>query len=128
MCLIGFLLILSPFLSEEEVPDEAFRAKRSRNTYLTYDTGNYLNDQALSSQIEIPVSRFEENSYPADVGEDHISGSTEDTETDCSETDSMESDSDDNMAALSGKIFSAVLVLVTIVNLSSLLLLNLEYC
>ncbi|KAL8538322.1 hypothetical protein ACS0TY_000344 [Phlomoides rotata] len=86
---------------KEEVSDIAFRAKRSRNTYLTYDNGDYLNDQTLSSQIEIPVSRFEENSYPADVGEDHISGSTEDTETDCSETDSMESDSDDDMAALS---------------------------
>lgn len=122
---------MSLFISEEEVSGIAFRAKRSRNAYLTYDTGDYLNDQTLSTQIEIPVSRFEENSYPADVGEDHISGSTEDTETDCSETDSMESDSDDDMAALSGKIFCAVFFLVTIITLFSFksrTLLSLVFC
>lgn len=116
---------MSLFISEEEVSGIAFRAKRSRNAYLTYDTGDYLNDQTLSTQIEIPVSRFEENSYPADVGEDHISGSTEDTETDCSETDSMESDSDDDMAALSGKIFCAVSFWSPLL---LYFLLNLEHC
>ncbi|KAG6402924.1 hypothetical protein SASPL_135138 [Salvia splendens] len=77
------------------------RAKRSRTAYLTYDSGNCSNDnQTLTTQMEIPVSKFEESSYQADAG-DHNSGSTEDTETDCSETDSVESDSDEEMAALS---------------------------
>ncbi|KAK4384757.1 hypothetical protein Sango_2599700 [Sesamum angolense] len=85
-----------------ELSGVASRAKRSRYAYLQYDSGDYSNDnQTLSSQMEIPVSKFEESGYPADVGEDHISGSTEDTETDCSETDSLDSDSDDEMTALS---------------------------
>ncbi|KAL0321668.1 UNVERIFIED_CONTAM: hypothetical protein Scaly_2463200 [Sesamum calycinum] len=89
-----------------ELSGVASRAKRSRYAYLQYDSGDYSNDnQTLSSQMEIPVSKFEESGYPADVGEDHISGSTEDTETDCSETDSLDSDSDDEMTALSGEIF-----------------------
>ncbi|KAK6155428.1 hypothetical protein DH2020_009676 [Rehmannia glutinosa] len=88
--------------TREELSGVAFRAKRSRHAYLPYDSGDYLIDnQILSSQMEIPVSKFEESGYPADGGEDHISGSTEDTETDCSETDSLESDSDDEMTALS---------------------------
>ncbi|KAK4433199.1 hypothetical protein Salat_1082100 [Sesamum alatum] len=88
--------------TREELSGVASRAKRSRYAYLQYDSGDYSNDnQTLSSQMEIPVSKFEESGYPADVGEDHISGSTEDTETDCSETDSLESDSDDEMTALS---------------------------
>ncbi|KAL0400478.1 UNVERIFIED_CONTAM: hypothetical protein Slati_4077700 [Sesamum latifolium] len=87
-----------------ELSGVASRAKRSRYAYLQYDSGDYSNDnQTLSSQMEIPVSKFEESGYPADVGEDHISGSTEDTETDCSETDSLDSDSDDEMTALSAE-------------------------
>ena len=62
--------------------------------------------------MEIPVSKFDESSYQADAGEDHIYGSTEDTETDCSETDSVESDSDEDMAALSGKIFCIALAII----------------
>ncbi|GER46773.1 Tudor/PWWP/MBT superfamily protein [Striga asiatica] len=86
----------------EELSGVAFRAKRSRNAYLPYDSVDYLiDDQILSSQMEIPVSKIEESSYQADIGENHILGSTEDTETDCSETDSLESDSDDEMATLS---------------------------
>lgn len=93
-------------LSGEELPGAAFRAKRSRNAYVQYDSGDYPNDNLnLSSEVKIPVSRFEESDYPADVGEEHISSSTEDTETDCSESDSLESDSDDEMNALSGEIF-----------------------
>ncbi|KAL6541437.1 hypothetical protein OROGR_010923 [Orobanche gracilis] len=88
--------------AKEELSGVAFRAKRIRNAYLPYDSGDYLIDgQTLSSQLEIPVSKIEENCYPADMSENRISGSTEDTETDCSETDSLESDSDDEMAALS---------------------------
>ncbi|KAH6766817.1 hypothetical protein C2S52_017800 [Perilla frutescens var. hirtella] len=88
--------------TREEHSGVASRAKRSRNAYLTYDSGDCSNDnQTLTTQMEIPVSKFEESSYQVDVGEDHISGSTEDTETDCSETDSVESDSDEEMAALS---------------------------
>ncbi|KAL6533427.1 hypothetical protein OROMI_027539 [Orobanche minor] len=88
--------------AKEELSGVAFRAKRTRNAYLPYDSGDYLIDgQTLSSQLEIPVSKIEESCYPADMGENRFSGSTEDTETDCSETDSLESDSDDEMAALS---------------------------
>ncbi|KAL3653786.1 hypothetical protein CASFOL_003467 [Castilleja foliolosa] len=88
--------------AREEISGVAFRAKRIRSAYLPYDSGDYLiDDQTLSSQLEIPVSKIEEIGYPADMGENHISGSTEDTETDCSETDSLNSDSDDEMTALS---------------------------
>lgn len=88
-------------LTREEPSGVASRAKRSRNSYQTYDSGDCSNDnQTLTTQMEIPVSKFEESSYQADMGEDHNSGSTEDTETDCSETDSVESDSDE-LAALS---------------------------
>ncbi|GFP94291.1 uncharacterized protein at1g51745 [Phtheirospermum japonicum] len=88
--------------AREELSGVAFRAKRIRNAYLPYDSGDYLiDDRTLSSQLEIPVSKIEESGYPADMGENHISGSTEDTETDCSETDSLDSDSDDEMTALS---------------------------
>ncbi|CAA0813099.1 Tudor/PWWP/MBT superfamily protein [Striga hermonthica] len=86
----------------EELSGVAFRAKRSRNAYLPYDSVEYLiDDQTLSSQLEIPVSKIDESSYQADMGENHISGSTEDTETDCSDTDSLESDSNDEMTAIS---------------------------
>lgn len=109
-------MILFLSLQGEELSGVAFRTKRSRNAYVAYDSGDYLNDnQTLSSQIEIPVSKFEESSYPVDVGEDHISGSTEDTETDCSETDSLESDSDDEINALSGEMFCIVLLLISII-------------
>ncbi|KAL7145986.1 hypothetical protein ABFS83_06G010900 [Erythranthe nasuta] len=88
--------------AREELSGAAFRTKKSRNAYVQYDSGDYLNDNLnLSSQMKIPVSKFEESDCPADMGEDHISGSTEDTETDSSETDSLESDSDDEMNALS---------------------------
>ncbi|KAL3653754.1 hypothetical protein CASFOL_003435 [Castilleja foliolosa] len=88
--------------AREEISGVAFRAKRIRNAYLPYDSGDYLiDDQTLSSQLEIPVSKIEEGDSPADMDENHISGSTEDTETDCSETDSLDSDSDDKMTALS---------------------------
>lgn len=105
------LIVLFWFISVEEHTGVAIsRAKRSRNAYLTYDSGDCSNDnQTLTTQMEIPVSKFEESSYQADAGEDHISGSTEDTETDCSETDSVESDSDEEMAALSGEIFHIAL-------------------
>lgn len=97
------LIILFWFLSGEEQSGLAIsRAKRSRNAYLAYDSGDCSNDN-LTTQMEIPVSKFEESSFHAEGGEDHMSGSTEDTETDCSETDSAESDSDEEMAALSGK-------------------------
>ncbi|KAL3837975.1 hypothetical protein ACJIZ3_022566 [Penstemon smallii] len=76
----------------EELSGVAFRAKRSRYSYLPYDSGDSSNENRIRpSLMEIPVSKFEEN----------ISGSTEDTETDCSETDSLDSDSDDEMTALS---------------------------
>lgn len=104
------LIILVWFLSGEEPSGVASRAKRSRNSYQTYDSGDCSNDnQTLTTQMEIPVSKFEESSYQADMGEDHNSGSTEDTETDCSETDSVESDSDEEMAALSGEIYCTAL-------------------
>lgn len=108
---IRLLIILSLFLSGEEHSGVAIsRAKRSRNAYLTYDSGDCSNDnQTLTAQMEIPVSKFEESSFHAEGGEDHMSGSTEDTETDCSETDSAESDSDEDMAALSGENFALLL-------------------
>ncbi|KAL3630784.1 hypothetical protein CASFOL_023768 [Castilleja foliolosa] len=88
--------------TSEELSGVAFRSKRIRNAYLPYDSGDYLiDDQTLSSQLEIPVSKIEESGYPVDMGENHVSGSTEDTETDCSETDSLDSYSDDEMTALS---------------------------
>ncbi|KAL1539837.1 hypothetical protein AAHA92_24271 [Salvia divinorum] len=91
----------APPTREEHSGVAISRAKRSRTAYLAYDSGDCSNDnQTLTTQMEIPVSKFEESSYQADAG-DHISGSTEDTETDCSETDSVESDSDEEMAALS---------------------------
>ncbi|KAG6435044.1 hypothetical protein SASPL_106693 [Salvia splendens] len=98
------LIVLFWVRSGEEHSGVAIsRVKRSRNAYLTYDSGDCSNDnQNLTTQMEIPVSKFDESSYQADAGEDHISGSTEDTETDCSETDSVESDSDEDMAPLSG--------------------------
>ncbi|KAG8390496.1 hypothetical protein BUALT_Bualt01G0089400 [Buddleja alternifolia] len=88
----------------EELSVVVFGAKRSRHAYLPYDSGDYSNGNRIqSSQAEILVSKFGESdcSYPADMDEDRVSGSTEDTETDCSETDSMESDSDNDMNALS---------------------------
>ncbi|KZV40940.1 hypothetical protein F511_05185 [Dorcoceras hygrometricum] len=87
----------------EELSGLPFRAKRSRCAYLLNGSGDYLNDGRLQSSLaEMPVSKLEEKDLPySDFGEEHISGSTEDTETDCSETDSMESDSDDDLTALS---------------------------
>ncbi|XP_073315246.1 uncharacterized protein [Primulina huaijiensis] len=87
----------------EELSGFSFRAKKSRCAYLMNASGDYLNDGRLQSSLaEMPVSRLEEKDFPySDLGEEHISGSTEDTETDCSETDSMESDSDDDLTALS---------------------------
>ncbi|XP_051138000.1 uncharacterized protein LOC127256185 [Andrographis paniculata] len=79
----------------EELPGAVFRAKRSRYAYLPSGSGDYSNDnQTISSQMDIRVSQFEGRGYPVDRGEDHESGSTEDTETDSSETDSLELDSD----------------------------------
>ncbi|KAL1547345.1 hypothetical protein AAHA92_23835 [Salvia divinorum] len=92
----------TPPMREEYSGVAISRVKRSRNAYLTYDSGDCSNDnQNITTQMEIPVSKFEGSSYRADAGEDHNSGSTEDTETDCSETDSVGSDSDEEMAALS---------------------------
>ncbi|CAI9762553.1 unnamed protein product [Fraxinus pennsylvanica] len=90
--------------SEEGLPGLLFSAKRGSSAYLTTDSDSYLNNHGIRcSQIETSVSKFEESDKPhsADHGEEHTSGSTEDTETDSSETDSLESDSDDEMTALS---------------------------
>ncbi|CAA3015191.1 Hypothetical predicted protein [Olea europaea subsp. europaea] len=90
--------------SEEGLPGVSFRAKRGRSAHLATDSDSYLNNYGIhSSQIETSVSKFEESDKPhsADYGDEHTSGSTEDTETDSSGNDSLESDSDDEMTAIS---------------------------
>lgn len=92
-------------MSGEELSVVALRSKRSRYAYPQYDSGDSSHDNPVPpSRLQTTFSKFDGSGYLVNVGEDHISGSTEDTETDCSDTDSLESDSDD-MMALSGEIF-----------------------
>ncbi|EPS71227.1 hypothetical protein M569_03532, partial [Genlisea aurea] len=78
----------------EECSGVAHRAKRSKYSHVP-------NDPLPSSPMEIDISKVQHSAHPAAIGEDQVSGSTEDTETDCSETDSVETDSDEELTALS---------------------------
>lgn len=95
-----------PSKSGEESSRVAPRTKQSK--YLRVHNGSSrrsTDNQILYSPMDFRVSKVGEIMYTGDIGEDRLTGSTEDTETDCSETDSLESDTDEDIAQLSGKIF-----------------------